>query len=293
MELHQNGEHGNLCYTAAQASELTNRLLELRDAQPGVRLDLAHLAEQLTIPRAKTFANEALGRRLQVVERVVLNVFRIYPPERRKFIESDENADIAIQLHAFAINAYALFDNIAWVCALEARLEIAPEHVGLFKRQCQAVIPTGLRAYLAEPRVKKWFYEYGKMYRDSTAHRIPPYLPPRVLTPDEVSRWKELHAESIRLLTETCIFGAHEGANELLARHEKLEEEKHTLGRNSIMFGLSVTGEDANPLVYLHPQLLSDWGLAHELVRAFTRAMRTERGWPEPDIPPLEVRGPY
>jgi hypothetical protein len=293
MELDQNDEQGNLCYTEAQACELTDKLLELRDAQAGVRFDLAHLSEQLTAPRAKTFANEALGRRLPVVERAVLNVFRIYPPDRRKFIDSDESTDIAIQLHAFAINVYALFDNIAWVCALEAGLDITPMDIGPFKRQCQAAIPADFRAYLAEPKVQKWFYEYGKMYRDSTAHRIPPYLPPRVLTPDEVKRWHELHAESMQLLVDSQFREAHGSTDALLAHHEKLEAEKHALGRNSIMIGLSLTGEDARPMVRLHPQLLCDWDLAHELVLGFTRAMRAERGWSQPIIPPLIVRGPF
>jgi hypothetical protein len=58
------------------------------------------------------------------------------------------------------------------------------------------------------------------------------------------------------------------------------------------MMGLSLTGEDATRPVYLHPQLLCDWGLAHELVLAFTKAMRAERGWPQPAIPPMVVRGP-
>lgn len=293
MECDRNEKQDGHSYTEAQARNLMDQMLELRDAQPVVRLDLAHLSEQLTVPRAKTFATEALGRRLPIVERAVLNVFRIYPPDRRKFIEPDEGADIAIQLHAFAINVYALFDNIAWICALEAKLDIAPMDIGPFKRQCQAAIPADFRTYLAETKVRSWFNEYGKVYRDSTAHRIPPYLPPRVLTPDEVARWQELHGESMQLLTEPRLREAYGSTNELLARHEKLEAEKYALGRNSTMIGLSLTGEDANPLVYLHPQLLCDWGLAHELVRAFTRAMRAERGWSEPFIPPLAVRGPF
>ena len=293
MESDRTEKQDGYSYTAAQSRKMMDQMLELRDAQPGIQLDLAHLAEQLTVPRAKTFATEALGRRLPIVERTVLNVFRIYPPDRRKFIERDESADIAIQLHAFAINVYALFDNIAWICTLEAKLDIAPVDIGLFKRQCQAAIPAEFRAYLAEPTVRRWFTEYGKVYRDSTAHRIPPYLPPRVLTQDEVTRWQDLHAESMRLLIEPRIHQACGSISERLALHEKLEAEKHALGRNSIMIGLSLTGEDANPLVYLHPQLLCDWGLAHELVRTFTKTMRAQRGWQEPIIPPMAVRGPF
>lgn len=293
MESDRTEEQDGYGYNAAQSRSIMNQMLELRDAHPGIQLDLAHLAEQLTVPRARTFATEALGRRLQVVERAVLNVFRIYPPDRRRFIDRDESADIAIQLHAFAINVYALFDNIAWICTLEAKLDIAPLNIGLFKKQCQAAIPAEFRAYLAEPTVQRWFTDYGKVYRDSTAHRIPPYLPPRVLTQDEATRWRDLHEESMQLLNEPRTHQVCGSIRERLARHEKLEAEKHALGRNSIMIGLSLTGEDANPPVYFHPQLLCDWGLAHELVRTFTKTMRSQRGWPEPFIPPMAVRGQF
>ncbi|MCX7242444.1 MAG: hypothetical protein NTV64_01375 [Polaromonas sp.] len=288
MEFDQAEKNEGYGFTAAQSRKMMDQMLELRDAQPGVQLNLSHLAEQLTRPRAKTFATEALGRRLPIVERTVLNVFRIYPPDRRKFIEWDESADIAIQLHAFAINVYALFDNIAWICTLEANLNIAPLNIGLFKPQCQAAMPADFRDYLAQLRVKRWYNDYGKVYRDSTAHRIPPYLPPRVFTQDEAIRWQDLHAQSMGLLKP-----AGGSIEERLALQEKLEAEKHALGRNSIMMGLSLTGEDATPPVYLHPQMLCDWGLAHELVQTFTKTMRAQHGWPEPIIPPMVVRGPF
>lgn len=288
MESDQAEKNDGYGFTAAESRKMMDHMLELRDAQPGVQLNLAHLAEQLTVPRAKTFATEALGRRLPIVERTVLNVFRIYPPDRRKFIERDESADIAIQLHAFAINVYALFDNIAWVCTLEADLNLAPLNIGLFKPQCQAVMPADFRDYLAQQRVNRWFNDYGKVYRDSTAHRIPPYLPPRVFTQDEAIRWQDLHAQSMGLLKP--VGGS---IKERLALQEKLEAEKHALGRNSIMMGLSLTGEDATPPVYLHPQMLCDCGLAHELVQTFTTTMRAQHGWPEPIVPPMVVRGPF
>jgi hypothetical protein len=292
MESERNETQNGHGYTAAQSLRLMHQLHDLRDAQPSVQLDLGHLAEQLTVPRAKTFASEALGRRLPVIERAVLNIYRIYPPDRRDFISRDEGTDIAIQLHAFAINVYALFDNIAWICVLEANLNLAPLDIGPFKRQCQKAIPEEFRTYLAQPTVRSWFDEYGKVYRDSTAHRIPPYLPPRVLTTEEGARWRHLHVESMQVLTASRINAVGSNIKELLARHEKLEAEKYALGRNSIMVGLSLNGVDATLPVYLHPQLLCDWGLVHELVLAFTKAMRSERGWPMLFIPPLTVRGP-
>lgn len=289
----ENQTHGDgHGYTPAQAAKLIAQLHALRDAHPGVRTDLSHLAGQLTGQRARTFAHEALGRRLTVIERAVLNVFRMFPPDRWEFLSNDECTDVSIQLHAFAINVYALFDNISWICVLEAGLDLEPTQIGAFKTRCQEALPPTFREYLAQQTVRDWFTDYGKVYRDSTAHRIPPYLPPRVMTPEEAEHWRELNDASMRVLLDHQLGERHDQVTERLARHDALEKEKHALGRNSIMLGLSLTGEDATRPVYLHPQLLCDWGLAQELVQAFMKGMRAQRGWPAPSIPPMVVRGP-
>lgn len=276
-------------YSAKQARKLQEQVRELRNKQPTVQLDLASLADQLTVPRARKFAHEGLGRRLPVIERAVLNIYRIFPPDRQEFLTRDECTDIAIQLHAIAINLYALFDNIAWVCLLEAGQQLSPKKIGLFKQECQTCIPEQLRKYLAQPTVRTWFNDYGKLYRDSTAHRIAPYLPSRAFAPEEGERWQQIHQDSMQALLGCQPGEPRDQLRERLARHEQLEIEKESLGMNSLLFALSLTGEDASPPVYLHPQLLCDWGLAHELLLAFTGAMRQQYGWKSPNIPPMIV----
>jgi hypothetical protein len=276
-------------YSDLQARHMLDRIHVLRNAQPSVQLDLSELACRLTAERARVFANQALGRRLPVIERAVLNVFRIYPPDRQEFLLKDETTDLAIQLHAFAINVYAVLDNIAWVCALEAGLQDKPATaIGAYKPLVQPALPQSLREYLSEPRTREWFNNYGKVYRDSTAHRIPPYVPPRVFTAAESSRWQELHEAATEELTG---WRPGQPADARLARHEALNEEKERLGRNSILMGLTLDGEDATAPVYIHPQMLSDWGLVHELVLTFTKGMRIQYGWNSPQMPPTSVGG--
>ena len=276
-------------YSQKQVRHLLDQVRDLRNAQPAVRVDLAYLSEQLTAQRARTFANEALGRRLPVIERTVLNIFDIYPPSRREFLTKDECTDVAIQLHAFAINVYAVLDNVAWVCMLEAGGDLAPAKVSLFKKDCGAFLPPALVDYISQPTIKRWFDEYGKVYRDSTAHRIPPYLPDRSYTLAEGARWQELHEESMAMLLDWKAGQSLPQVKERLARHEQLEAEKQQLGRNSLMVGLTLTGEDATHPVFLHPQLLSDWGLVHELVKTFTQAMRQHYRWQPPVVPNMVV----
>lgn len=276
-------------YSSRQVGRLLDQLSDLHNAQPEIRQDLFHLSQQITVQRARTFANEALGRRLPVIERTVLNIFETFPPGRSEFLTMDECTDIAIQLHAFAINVYAVLDNVAWISMLQAGGDLAPVKVGLFKSECQGFLPPALLDYISQPTVKRWFNEYGKVYRDSTAHRIPPYLPDRTFTPEEGERWQQLDKESMEVLLDWNPGESRAQMDERHTRHEQLEAEKRQLGRNSLMIGLTLTGEDATHPVYLHPQLLSDWGLVHEFVQTFTQAMRQHYGWQQPVIPAMVV----
>lgn len=281
----QNEQRG---YSASQVTGFTDHVPRLRNAGLAVAIDLSHLANQLSSKRARTFANEGIGRRLPLVERCVLNIYEMYPPDRQSFLSKDECNDIAIQLHAFAINLYALFDNIAWVCMLEGGGQLPPMKIGLFKQDCQEFIPQHFKDYLAQPTVGQWYRDHGKVYRDSTAHRIAPYLPSRAYTPEEAARWQELHSQAMTELLGVAN-EARDRISDRLDRHERLNEEKELMGSNSLLIGLSLTGEDAAPPVYMHPQLLCDWALAHELVREFTIGMRKTRGWTAPVIPPMEI----
>lgn len=218
-----------------------------------------------------------------------MNILGIYPPGRREFLTKGDCVDVAIQLHTFAMNVYAVFDNVAWICMLQAGGNLPPVRVGLFKKECKEFLPPGLRDYVSQPTIEKWFNEYGKVYRDSTAHRIPPYLPDRTYTPGEGARWQELHKESMAVLTSWKPGESLAQVDDRLARHAQLNVEMGKLGRNSLMVVLTLAGEDATHPIYLHPQLLSDWGLVHEFVRTFLRTMRQHNGWDSPTIPPMVV----
>ncbi len=278
-------------YSSKQLAEFKEGVQKLRNETVGVQLVLHELSERLTKPRARTFANEGVGRRLPLVARSALNVFNLYPPDTTTLLSREACDDIAIQLHAFAINVYAIFDNIAWVCVLEAGGTLPPLKVSLFKRECEPFLPPALRAYLTQETTKNWFKEYGTVYRDSTAHRIAPYLPTRAYTSEEGQRFSELHMRSQLALVEASNVMSldRNRGHELLDLHEALAREKEAVGSNSLLMALSLTGEDASQPVFLHPQLLCDWGLANEVVRTFDCAMRRQYGWPACAVPAVQV----
>jgi hypothetical protein len=276
-------------YAAEAIAKFNDELQELRNDTMGVRMDLARLAQLLTDPRAQKFANEGISRRLQIVERSAINIYRIYPADKPDFLSMDDCSDVAIQLHAFAINLYALFDNVAWVCALEAGLMLPPKKIGVYSAACQGCIPADLKSYLAQPVTTTWFEDYGKVYRDSTAHRIAAYLPPRAFTSAEGTRWQTLRDQSMQLLLDASNESDLNRRNELLDQRDALQVEQAGLGSNSLLFALSLGGTDAEKPVYLHPQLLCDWALANEFVKTFSSAMRKHYGWPAPTFPTVRV----
>lgn len=279
-------------YSREQISEFERRLQELRNETVGVQLISHDLSQLLTKERARVYANEGVGRRLKLIARSAENVFKIYPPGMVELMTSEDCDDVAIQLHAFAINVYAILDNIAWVCMLEAGGELPPLKVGLFKQSSQSYLPPDLLIYVQQDTTKDWFNKYGKVYRDSTAHRIPIYLPSRAYTREESNQFAELHARAHQLLIEasqTMVQDRMRGL-ELLDAHEVLLRRKELVGSNSLLVALSLNEQDPAPPVYMHPQILCDWGLAIEVVRKFDNAMRKHYGWPIPDFPQVVVR---
>lgn len=287
----EDGHSSEQGYSTEQLADFGDAVQKLRNETAGVQMVLHELAGLLTKARARTFANEGVGRRLPLVARTALNIFKLYPPDTKALLSRQTCDDIGIQLQAFAINVYAIFDNIAWVCMLEAGGTLSPLKVSLFKNDCKPFLPADLQAYLAQESTNKWFNQYGKLYRDSTAHRIAPYLPSRVYTPEQAEKFSDLHSRSHAALIEASTVMPLDSKRgyELLDLHEALDREKETLGSNSLLMALSLTGEDASPLVFLHPQLLCDWGLANELVSTFDRAIRVHYGWPVRAVPSVHV----
>jgi hypothetical protein len=278
-------------YSTEQISQFEKRLQELRNETAGVQLISHDLSQLLTKGRARVYANEGVGRRIKLIARSAENVFKSYPPGLAELMTPEDCDDVAIQLHAFAINVYAILDNIAWVCMLEAGGDLPPLKVGLFKQSCQPYLPPDLLAYVQQDSAKEWFNQYGKVYRDSTAHRIPIYLPSRAYTPEESKQFTELHTRSHQLLIEASQIMVQDRVRglELLDAHEALLRQKEHIGSNSLLVALSLNEQTPIPPVYMHPQILCDWGLANEVVRKFDNAMRKHYGWPIRNFPQVVV----
>ena len=213
-------------------------------------LEAVQAGQSLTDGRAKEHMLQGAGRRLKVLRRCLANVFRLFPPSKATPLDSEDLDEVQISLHAFVINLYGLFENLAWCFVLRHGLETEVgdrRRIGMFLKSTQQYLPSPLRSYLTSDTLLIWQNEYLKNYRDSLAHRIPLYIPPATYTPEQEQRYHTLDTsewESIRL--------------QQWDRLEEIRREKATLGSACPMFLHSYTDDGRARPVYLHPQMLCD-----------------------------------
>ena len=244
--------------------DFENAIYGIQTTSLNVILTSLHLKS----PRAIEFVKAGLCRRLKVIEHSATQIFDIFPPSKLDRLTADDCTNITIFFQSFAINVYGVFDNAAWVAVLEAGANVKKERIGPYKDEARIHFPDPLLHYLDKPVVKNWFNDYGKPYRDSTAHRLPPYLPPAVVNEDEGKALEELSKRENQLFPNPF---SSDMLHTLIRLEENadLHEERWNVGVNSILIANSSSIEDENPPIILHQQIINDLLLMTELMGAF------------------------
>jgi hypothetical protein len=102
----------------------------------------------------------------------------------------------------------------------------------------------------------QWYDEYLTGYRHALAHRIPLYIPPFCLNPEEFKQYESLEKQK---------FAARRQNNfQLLSQLNDKQDQlgkfvplmKHSYGENS-------------PLVVFHAQILADWNTIVDIAEKF------------------------
>ncbi|NLD38663.1 MAG: hypothetical protein GX654_17520 [Desulfatiglans sp.] len=192
------------------------------------------------------------GRRLKIINKCLKNIFNDFPLGTKKPLQNDTLYDVQINLHAYVMNLFGIFDNWAWAFIYHHDLLqiVGGKHgVGLFRKSTSKHLPLPLREYLASETITNWHEKYLKSYRDALAHRIPLYIPPSEMTKEEGDRYNQLESEKMKLI-KTMEFD----------KFDAIDEEQENIGRPSFVFLHSYKEEPPRPVLF-HPQLLCD-GLA-------------------------------
>lgn len=237
-------------YTADQLVKISRECSDVLNDLQTLMLGCVTQGQAVTNARAQEHMLHGAGRRVSVLRRSVENIFHLFPPSLERPLTHETLADVQINLHAFVINLYGVFDNWAWAFVLRHSLESNigdRRNVGLFKDKTQRFLPPSLKEYLVSETIATWHEQYLKGYRDALAHRIPLYLPPAAWTQEESEQYNRLEVEKIE-----CIKSM---------RWERIEEvwaEQGNIGRPCLTFLHAFSDEEASRPVYLHPQLLCD-----------------------------------
>ena len=147
--------------------------------------------------RSKEFATQGFLRRLGTLRRCIKNIFRYLPPELEGIPSEDDLADSSIALQAFVLNVFGCLDNLTWVWVEEMDLKkpdgspLPRSWVGIGSKYTtvRKSFTPAFRDYLLERQ--NWF-GHLEDYRNALAHRIPLYIPPYCVKPENQARHAEL-----------------------------------------------------------------------------------------------------
>ncbi len=211
--------------------------------------------------RAQEYMLHGAGRRVKVLLRSLENIFQLFPPSQEHPLKPEDLSDVQINLHAFMINLYGIFENWAWAFIYRHGLESeigARHNVGLFKKRTQGFLPSVLKDYLQSESTSNWQEKYLKNYRDALAHRIPLYIPPATFTPEEWDQYNRLTEEQFQDI-----------ATMPRNRFQDTLTEQESIGRPCFEFLHAFSKEEGAGSLALHTQLLCDSMLVIEFGNMF------------------------
>lgn len=194
--------------------------LVVQDALRDVFFDAARYADTLSDQNATYFMKFGVGRRLKMMWASYREILSHVPPDRTEPLSQDDVGVVSRDLNVIYINIHGVLDNYAW-CLLhevttEAPKKVDKMSVGLFSSR----IMSNPRFVDLKPKIDRygdWNNELKKK-RDPVAHRIPLYVPPAILNPEEAERYKEFCGAAMEATAKL----EFEKADEFHGRAERL-----------------------------------------------------------------------
>lgn len=245
-----------MAYTEESIKHLNEKYLDLETQLNEFYKDTFHLLEKLKSEKVKEYLSHGVLRRLAQIQHCIGRIFSIFPPERTQILSRDERYDLVSYLHAYAINLAGLLDNWAWVYVYEKGLysesdkkKLGRHDVAFFKEKFVSNLPPDLSEFINSENIKKWNKDYLRPYRDSLAHRIPLYVPSKILTDEQVRDIERIKREIDELLP---------GVPASIPKIEELKAEMEMIGVPSLAMNGSFSEEGFNKGILFHAQIIAD-----------------------------------
>lgn len=184
-------------------------------------------------------------RRIFLIKKCLENFERITPPERNKYLDDEQRKDLNLFLHSFLLHISGGIDNLAWVWFYRRKIDKIedPEKfrlkINLFNKQYKKYLDREVIDKCSE--FKPW-YNLLKNFRNPAAHRVPPYIIPYTVDPND----EELHRE-----LENKLFSTSDKKERL-----RIQKQIDDLRDYEPVYMHSFIEE--SEMVRFHPQAISD-----------------------------------
>ena len=246
------------------------------------------------------FIYYGLSRRLNLLERCVVNVFEKNPFDNGKVPSEDTRTDVVLYIHCFYIHLYGALENLARIYAIKTQYK--SENIfdlSFFYKKKKKVclidtLPTDVKSkFIGDTN---WL-KYVKETRDALVHQEPGYLPPYFVNIDNESEWRRLEtlkrSEQLEYAKRFAELnkrprGFFPDSYELMERLskqrelEKKHDEKITLLNNQQekyqMFVPTFVLDTGykKPSILYHPQLLIDMKTLYEKINLILDCLITK-----------------
>jgi len=254
-----------MVYSQEQLEKLNKEYSGLNPTFTELVIKLSEFEDKFDNDEAKKYIAWGVTRRLYTLKTCLYKVFTIFPPDRKNNVEKTKLDEVEIYIQAFIANMSGLFDNLGWAFVLENDLlgrrrdgKINKHGVGLFNPSTQEHLSNELNEYLNGTKIKSWYDEYSKSYRDSLLHRIPLYIPPYQIPSSNKDAFTEIQNEINSLDYSNLAIDA-------IGKNKELKKKQEKLSEPSFIFASSFTEEIGRP-VFFHAQLLADFNTVEEII---------------------------
>jgi len=242
-------------YSEQQLIDLANEVATV--PQKYQSLLFSYHDRQYQTARGREFALHGFLRRIGTLRRCVDRVFALLPPALENIPNDDTREDATIALQAFIFNVFGCLDNLTWVWVEEKAVRkadgtpLAPNAIGLGSKytRVRESFSDAFRTYL---QTREGWFAHIEGYRHALAHRIPLYIPPHNVSPDNQAAYLALEQQ----ITAAVISGDTNLESELRGQQQ------------SLMFfrpWMTHSFEEQAPIMVIHPQILADFNTVEEL----------------------------
>jgi hypothetical protein len=176
---------------------------------------------KLSSRQAKIYMQHGAGRRIGVMFDAYRAIVSSAYENRTDPLHHEEQQSFSKDLNTLYMNLRGFLDSLAWCLMYERQPDLEKElrrtDFDLFSPKYR----TKLRAFAeieAAVIVHDEWNKDVKKRRDPVAHRIPLYLPPAILTPEEVARARELNT----LQESKALAGQREEADRLFDQMNRI-----------------------------------------------------------------------